>query len=252
MRAVVTETPVVVHDGFDPDAVMTSGATLTALVPTALRRIDPTSFRSILLGGSKLPPVVPHNVVTTYGMTETGSGVVYDGVALDGVDVKIVDGEIVVRGPMLLRCYRSARDEHDPRDAEGWFATGDGGSFDADGRLVVDGRLSDMIISGGENVWPAPVEDALRTHPGVVDVAVAGRPDPDWGERVVAFVIPSAPEAPPSLDELRAAVKEVLPAFCAPRELVLVEALPRTAIGKVRRRALTEPYTPRRSPQSST
>jgi O-succinylbenzoic acid--CoA ligase len=238
MRAVVTDTPVVVHDGFDPAAVMRSGATLTALVPTALQRIDPSSFRAILLGGSTLPTDVPANVVTTYGMTETGSGVVYDGVALDGVDVKIVDGEIVVRGPMLLRCYRSVDGELDPRDPDGWFATGDGGSLDAGGRLVVDGRLSDMIITGGENVWPAPVEEALRAHPGVADVAVAGRADPDWGERVVAFVIPSAPASPPSLADLRATVKEVLPAFCAPKELVLVDALPRTAIGKVRRRAL--------------
>src|SRR3954447_19337367 len=141
MRSVLTETPVVVHDGFDPEAAMASGATLTALVPTALQRVDPARFRVILLGGSTLPPQVPPNVVTTYGMTETGSGVVYDGVPLDGVHVKVVDGQIAVRAPMLLRCYRSAEGEHDPRDADGWFATGDGGSFDDSGRLVVEGRL---------------------------------------------------------------------------------------------------------------
>src|SRR5438067_1808963 len=126
---------------------------------------------------------VPPNPVTTYGMTETGSGVAYGGAPLDGVELKVVEGEIVVRCPMLLRCYRSADGDHDPRDADGWFATGDGGSFDASGRLVVDGRLGDMIITGGENVWPAPVEDALRTHPAVVDVAVVGRPDAEWGQR---------------------------------------------------------------------
>ena len=240
MRSLITGTPVVVHDGFDPAAVMAAGASLTALVPTALQRIDPACFRLILLGGSTLPPVVPPNVVTTYGMTETGSGIVYDGVALDGVDVKIVDGEIVVRGPMLLRCYRSADGERDPRDADGWFATGDGGSFDGRGRLVVDGRMTEMIITGGENVWPAPIEDALRAHPAVADVAVAGRPDPEWGERVVAYVVPAMAATPPSLDDLRAVVKETLPAFCAPKELVLVDSLPRTAIGKVRRRALPE------------
>ena len=96
------------------------------------------------------------------------------------------------------------------------------------------GRQGDLIITGGENVWPDPVERVLATVPGVAEVAVAARDDPEWGQRVVAFVVPSA-EGPPTLDELRSAVKEVLAAHAAPRELVLVDSIPRTSLGKVRR-----------------
>ena len=99
-------------------------------------------------------------------MTETGSGIVYDGVPLDGVEVRLADdGEIHVRGPMLLRAYRRADADVDPR-ANGWLATGDLGRWLPDGRLAVDGRRSDLIISGGENVWPEPVERAIRRDPG--------------------------------------------------------------------------------------
>jgi o-succinylbenzoate---CoA ligase len=238
IRALITGTSLVVHDGFDSAAVVAAGTTLVSLVPTALQRIDPSLFRWIVLGGSAPPDALPANVVTTYGMTETGSGVVYDGVPLDGVELSIVGGEIRVRGPMLLRAYRTADGEHDPRDTDGWLSTGDAGWIDDDGRLVVSGRMSDLIITGGENVWPGPVEDAVRRHPSVADVAVAGVEDPEWGQRVVAYVVPAG-TAPPTLEQLRATVKEVLPAFAAPRELVLVESLPRTAIGKVARAGLT-------------
>jgi O-succinylbenzoic acid--CoA ligase len=96
-----------------------------------------------------------------------------------------------------------------------------------------------MIRSGGENVWPQHVEAVLRTHPRIADVAVAGRPDEEWGERVVAYVVPAAgPGGPPSLDELRELVKSELGPFAAPRQLVLVEDIPRTAIGKTRRSVL--------------
>ncbi|RPI11907.1 MAG: AMP-dependent synthetase [Actinobacteria bacterium] len=238
-RALVTETPLEVHPGFDAQrvrAAAANGATLVSLVATALRRIDPHQFRWIVLGGAAPPDEVPPNVATTYGLTETGSGVVYDGVALDGVEVAVddEDGTILLRGPMLLRAYR---DGFDPKLDGGWFPTGDIGEFDAQGRLVMHGRRGDLIITGGENVWPEPVEKVLASVPGVADVAIAARDDVDWGQRVVAFVVPSA-EGPPTLDALRSAVKEVLAAHAAPRELVLVDAIPRTAIGKVRRGAL--------------
>ena len=132
---------------------------------------------------------------------------------------------------MLLRCYR---DSTDPKSADGWYATGDVGRI-IDGRLHVDGRRDDAIISGGEKVWPAAVERVLSTHVAVAEVAVVGRPDDEWGERVVALVVPRDPAAPPSLEELRAAVKAHLPGSAAPRQLDLVEALPRTPSGKVRR-----------------
>jgi O-succinylbenzoic acid--CoA ligase len=110
---------------------------------------------------------------------------------------------------------------------------------DGDGRVHVTGRMDDVVVTGGEKVWPAPVEAAVRALPAVADVAVTGRDDPEWGQRVVAFVVPADPAAPPSLDQVRDAVKAVLPAHAAPKELVLVAELPRTALGKVRRAALT-------------
>lgn len=232
-RALLTSTPLTVHDGFDPVRVMAAGCSLVSLVPTALRRIDPSAFRMIVLGGARPPADRPANVVATYGMTETGSGVVYDGRPLDGVEVRVGEGnEILLRGPMLLRAYR---DGTDPKDAEGWLPTGDLGHLQDDGRLHVAGRRDDLIITGGENVWPDAVEDALRAHPGLEDVAVAGRPDPEWGQEVVAYVVPVDRAAPPTLDDLRNHVKATLPAWCAPRALVLLDALPRTTLGKLRR-----------------
>ncbi|MEY2959139.1 MAG: 2-succinylbenzoate--CoA ligase [Actinomycetota bacterium] len=234
-RALHTGTMLTVHPGFDAHAVETSGATLVSLVPTALLRIDPTRFRTIVLGGSRPPEVRPVNSVTTYGMTETGSGVVYDRVPLDGVDVRIVDGEIELRAPMLLRCYR---DGTDPRRAGGWFPTGDLGELGADGTLTVAGRRGDLIISGGENVWPEPVEAVLAGAAGVADVAVVGRPDPEWGDIVVAVVVPTDDTHPPALQDLREHVKRSLPAFCAPRAVEYRGSIPRTALGKIRRSAL--------------
>lgn len=237
-RALVTGARLVVHDGFDALAVADAardGATLVSLVPTALRRIDPAPFRKIVLGGSRPPGDLPGNVVTTYGMTETGSGVVYDGLPLDGVDVRVDSfGEIHLRCPMLLRCYR---DGSVPA-ADGWFATGDLGEIGDDRRLAVLGRRDELIITGGENVWPAVVEAALTGHPGVVEVAVAGVPDVEWGERVVAWIVPADPSAPPTLASLRSRVIESLPSFMAPKEVRIVDSLPATTSGKVLRHRL--------------
>ena len=240
-RALATGTHLVVHDGFDADAVEASvrddGVTLVALVATALRRVDAARFRIVVLGGSAPPARLPPNIVTTYGMTETGSGVVYDGRPLDGVDVRVDDGgEIHLRGPMLLRAYR---DGADPKDADGWFATGDLGTLDPDsGRLQVHGRSTDLIISGGENVWPDAVESVLGEDPDIAEVAVVGRADDEWGQRVVAVVVPRNAARPPTLDRLRASIKERIGPWAAPRELELVDSLPRTALGKIRRAEL--------------
>ena len=133
---------------------------------------------------------------------------------------------------MLLRAYR---DGTVPLDAGGWLRTGDAGTFDAEGRLVVLGRLTDLIISGGEHVWPAAVEAVLRRHPSVSEVAVGGRSDQEWGERVVAWVVPRTGAVLPTLDGLRGMVKEQLAPWAAPRELVLLDCLPKTATGKLRR-----------------
>lgn len=234
-RALHSGTRLTVLPGFDLDAIVAAverhrGDSLVSLVPTTLRRVAAEQFRTIVLGGSAPPSDLPPNVVTTYGMTETGSGVVYDGIPLDGVELRIVDGEIHLRGPMLLRCYR---DDVDPK-VDGWLATGDLGHLDGDGRLVVEGRRGDLIITGGENVWPQAVEAALADAPGVGDVAVAGTNDPEWGQIVTAFVVPSG--APPTLDQLREHSRSALPSFALPRRLVLVEQIPRTALGKIVRR----------------
>ena len=241
-RSVLTGTPVTVLPGFDAREVMSRSGphVLVSLVATALLRVDAAAFRTVVLGGSAPPEDLPGNVVTTYGMTETGSGVVYDGVPLDGVEVRVdaATAEIRLRGPMLLRAYR---DGTVPLDAGGWFPTGDAGVLDAEGRLHVSGRIGDLIITGGENVWPAAVESALAGHPKVAEVAVSGRPDAEWGQRVVAWVVPSDGAQPPSLQELREAVAAAIAPYAAPRQLVLVDSLPKTAIGKVRRDLLAEP-----------
>jgi o-succinylbenzoate---CoA ligase len=123
-----------------------------------------------------------------------------------------------------------------PDGACDWFATGDAGRLSDDGKLVVSGRIDDVITTGAEKVWPDVVERILAAHPGVAEVAVWKRPDPEWGERVVAWVVPS--DDGPSLDELRQMVTDGIAPWAAPKELVLVDDLPRTASGKVRRRAL--------------
>jgi len=241
-KALVNDTPLTVLPGFDAAAVEAAardGATLVSLVATALQRIDPSLFRMIVLGGSRPPAHRPGNCIATYGMTETGSGVVYDGVPLEGVELRIADdGEVLVRGPMLLRCYR---DGTTPVDDEGWLHTDDVGRI-VDGRLQVDGRRGDLIVTGGENVWPDTVERALQSHPSVAEVAVAGLADAEWGQRVVAWVVPVA-GASLTLAELRAFAAESLPAFMAPKELVVVQSIPRTALGKVARGALSRAHS---------
>jgi o-succinylbenzoate---CoA ligase len=261
-RAILTDTPLLVLPGFEADTVEALGrtgrASHVALVATALGRLDPSVFECVLLGGSKPPDALPPNVVSTYGMTETGSGVVYDGHPLDGVELALRPNdeagsahvppegrasagdpaELLIRAPMLFRCYRSGQRGRvvGPDGAADWFATGDAGHFDADGALKVSGRIDDVITTGAEKVWPDLVERVLVAHPGVAEVAVWKRADPEWGERVVAWVVPG--DNAPSLEELRAIVAETIAPWAAPKELVIVDDLPRTAAGKVRRREL--------------
>ncbi len=239
-RAVRTATPLLVHPRFDPAAVAASGATLTALVPTMLARVETARFRLILLGGMGIPDDRPPNTVATYGLTETMGGVVYGRRPLPGVEVRIGSAGIVeLRSPTALRCYRTEEGEHDPKDGEGWLRTGDAGEMTAGGLLTVHGRADEVVITGGEKVWPDEVEAVLRRLPGVAEVAVVGRPDPEWGQQVVAVVEPMVGASPPTLAAARAAVREVLPPWCAPRVLEVTAALPRTTSGKVRRRSLT-------------
>ena len=241
-RALLTGTALTVLPRFDATEVASAahaGVTLTSLVATALARIDPSSFRCIVLGGSRPPADRPPNTVTTYGLTETGSGVVYDGVPLDGVEIEIAaDGEILIRCPMMLRAYRNGST---PIDAEGWLHTGDLGRWLPDGRLHVDGRSGDLIITGGENVWPEVVEAAISDHPQVADVGISGVDDAEWGQSVTAWIVAADPAEPPSLEAIREHVRRTLPAFMAPRSLHIVDVLPRTNLGKLRRTVLQPP-----------
>ncbi|MGO8723962.1 MAG: class I adenylate-forming enzyme family protein [Acidimicrobiales bacterium] len=252
-RAMGTATPLEIQPRFTVEgarsAALERGATLVSLVPAALSRLGPEGaalFRTVVLGGQQPPKGRPANTVATYGMTETGSGVVYDGVALDGVEVRLEAGEVWLRCPMLFRCYR---DGTDPKTPEGFYRTGDAGELDDSGRLEIRGRLDDLVISGGENIWPVQVEEVLRRHPGVSEVAAGGVSDPEWGARLVAYVVVSPEargrEAGSLLAELRELVKEHLAPFAAPRELVLVAELPRTAIGKISRAELSSLEGPR-------
>ena len=247
LRALTLGAPIAVHERFDARAVVAEpGVAFTSVVPTMLARIvetgsDLSAFRSILVGGAHLPAELRSRaeragagVVETYGMTESCCGVVYDGVPLQGTEVRIgPGGEIQLRGPTLMRGYRLGAAAPFTRD--GWLRTADAGGIDADGRLHVAGRTDEVVITGGEKVWPQAVEAALQGHPAVREVAAAGVPDPEWGERVTVWVVPADDGDPPTLEDLRAFAAEHLPSYAAPRKLVMVERLPRTPSGKVRR-----------------
>src|SRR5581483_2844145 len=237
------------------------GRTFVSLVPTMLHRLldgapdAVAGFGHILLGGGSIDPALLDRaraagatVSTTYGMTETWGGVVHNGHPLDGVELRLDGppaggeaGEILVRAPMLMRGYRLWPEGTAAAvDAAGWYRTGDIGRFDpaAGGRLRVVDRLGDVVTTGGVKVSPTEVERALGRHPAVADVCVAGRPDPEWGQIIVAFVVPAEPGAAPALDELRAFARAELAAPKLPRELVIVPSIPRTAGGKPQRRLL--------------
>ena len=239
-RALHTGAALSLHPNFDVAAIQQAaknGATHTSLVATALSRIDTSLFRTILLGGSSAPANLPNNVITTYGMTETGGGVVYNGEPLSNVEIKIEEGEIYLRCPMLTCGYRN---DQTLSLKDGWYATGDMGEIN-NGKLSVHGRKTDMIITGGENVWPSAVEASLSSHPMINQVVVRSAPDITWGQRVVAYVVlaDSLGTSDESLlSDLREHVKHTLPAFCAPQQLIVLNQIPRTSLGKVDARAL--------------
>jgi len=242
VRSLVSGTEPVLAERADAETVAASGCAHLSLVPTQLQRLlqeasaPLTGFSSVLLGGAAAPAGlldaardsgVP--VVTTYGMTETCGGCVYDGVPLDGVRAEVrEDGRIWISGPVLFSGYVGG-----PRTpADGWFRTGDLGVIDAAGRLTVRGRADDVINTGGHKVVPGEVAAALQTCPGVRDVVVVGQPDPEWGERVVAVVVPADPRDPPALELLRSHVRERLPRYATPSRVVMVDAVPMLPSGK--------------------
>lgn len=213
------------------------GATHIAVVRAQLARHDLSGYDTVLLGGARPPSARPNNVVTTWGMTETGSGIVYDGYALPGVDVATADGELVVRSPTLFSSYRDTPRPWTtgPDGRNDWFPTGDAGTV-TNGRVSVRGRLGFVINTGGEKLWPEDLEAVLSAIPGVRDVAVTGVEDPEWGQRVVALIVSDGT----SLDDAIATLAtERIGPWAKPKEIRYVAALPRTSNGKIRRGELT-------------
>ena len=227
----------------------------TSLVPTQLARLlahAPSAealatFDGVLIGGAAAPaPLLDRaraagvRVVTTYGMTETSGGCVYDGRPLRDVRVRVDDlGRVLLSGPVLARGYRGRDQGGFVRQAgERWFATSDAGQLAADGALEVRGRLDDVIVTGGEKVAPAAVEEALVGRAGVVDCVVVGVPDEHWGHTVVAVVVPDAGRRP-TTDDVRSALRDRLPASALPRHIVLVDELAQRGPGKPDRAAAT-------------
>ncbi|HEY2204980.1 MAG TPA: o-succinylbenzoate--CoA ligase [Pseudonocardia sp.] len=236
------------------------GRHYTSLVPTQLHRVlaEPASggldalrrFDAVLVGGAATPPRLLARareagvaVVTTYGMSETAGGCVYDGVPLDGVTVRLAepDGRIRLGGPTLALGYLDAPGPTAEAFRDGWFATSDLGAWSPDGRLRVLGRADDVITTGGKKVHPAAVERVLAAQPGVRAACVVGLDDPEWGQRVAAAVVldvPPGPDrsnpAPGGTDErvLREAVRAALGTPATPRTIRTLPELPLRGVGK--------------------
>jgi O-succinylbenzoic acid--CoA ligase len=228
-------------------ARLTGQRRYVSLVPTQLHRLAGSpalqEYDAVLLGGAAAPAALLErvraagvHVVTTYGMTETSGGCVYDGVPLSGVRVEVAD-RIRLSGPVVARGYRLRPDLTAQAFQGDAFTTSDVGRLGLDGRLVVLGRADDVVVTGGEKVAPAAVEAALAEHPAVADVGVVGVPDGEWGQRVVAVVV-LRPGAVLTLEQAREHVAARLPRAAAPRELRVVEALSLLPSGKVDRAAL--------------
>lgn len=260
VRSLVAGTSPVVAARAEADVLARSGCAHVSIVPTQLRRLleaDPGAswargFTSVLLGGAAAPAGLVAGargagvpVITTYGMSETCGGCVYDGLPLDGVTLTTgEDGRIRISGPVLFSGYRMRPDLTAAAMDGAWFVTSDLGAVDAAGRLAVRGRADDVIITGGENVVAGEVASLLETCPGVREAAVVGRPDAEWGERVTAVIVADNPAQPPTLDLLCRHVQGRLPRYALPRELVLRAALPMLPSGKPDLEALRREQSP--------
>jgi o-succinylbenzoate---CoA ligase len=258
-RSVIAGTTPLALADFDGLASATRALTgprcYLACVPTQLfrwlaegaARAVLTTYDAVLVGGAAADRELRARareaklaVVTTYGMTETCGGCVYDGLPLDGVAVAVdTGGAIRIAGPVLFDGYAGEPASTAEVLKDGWFHTGDLGAFDDDGRLVVTGRLDDVVMSGGISVTLQAVERRLRELPGVSAAGIVARPDAEWGSRIVALVVPAS-DARLTLELARDFVAEALPRTWAPRELLIVDALPVLDSGKPDREAMQE------------
>lgn len=259
VRSVIAGTePVTLHPAFDPAelpgavAALGSGRRYASLVAAQLDKAlrdhraaeALADLDAVLIGGGPMPATVGERaaaagvrVIRTYGMSETAGGCVYDGIALPGVRVRVdPQARIWLGGPTVASGYRNPVTP-DPFAEPGWFRTDDVGAVDAAGVLTVAGRADDAISTGGLTVLPGLVETAVLSHPAVAECAVFGVPDERLGQRVVAAVV-LEPGAAVTLDELRTHAAQTLDRTAAPRELHVLDTLPRRGIGKVDRRAL--------------
>ncbi|MFP6654032.1 MAG: AMP-binding protein [Myxococcota bacterium] len=269
----MTGASAVLFRNFRPEEILAGIATYKASlffgVPTMYHRLvdQPgaaalAALRLCVSGSAALPARLHERiekrtgqrVLERYGMTETlmlvsnpyskerRPGAV--GWPLPGVELRLEEksGEIQVRGANVFSGYWERPDaDREAFTEDGWFRTGDLGAMDDDGYLEIIGRAKELIISGGFNVYPREVEDLIRTHPEVEDVAVVGEPSEEWGERVVAYAVVIASDQPPlNLEFLRSFIGDQLAAYKHPRALFLVAALPRNALGKVQKHRLAE------------
>ncbi len=256
MRSVIYGTTIGLHSGFDVDRVAETfergEASVASLVSTMLIRLleagaDLSGPRAILIGGGPVPSDALEeavgrgaSVVQTYGLTEACSQVTTLGPAdakrklgsagrpLLTTHLRIEEGEILVQGPTVAPGCA---------DADGWLHTGDLGRIDEEGFLYVEDRIDDLIVSGGENVVPAEVEQVLMRHPEVADAAVVGREDPEWQQAVTAVVV-LREDAELGTEELRRHCASELAGYKVPKRIEIASALPRSPSGKLLRRAL--------------
>lgn len=265
IRSAIYATTVLLPGGFDTEAMLgtlmdpRAGVTLVSLVPTMLSRLldaglrEPPTLRWALLGGGPIAPALLQRaraagipVAPSYGMTEGCSQIATSGSPLLGVELRIAGagagdspdpgepagagtvGEVLVRGRNVAAAALSD---------DGWLHTGDLGSLDERGRLTIEGRVADTIVTGGENVAPVEVEAALVEHPAIADAAVFGRSDPEWGEAVVAQVV-LRDGATASVAALREHCAARLAPFKVPKRIEVVHRVPRGVTGKLLRREL--------------
>lgn len=250
-RSVVAGTePVTTKDVVHARELLLEGRSYLSLVPTQLHRLLDVpaavaalaAFDAVLIGGAALDPALRAGaeragirVVSTYGMSETCGGCVYDGIPLDGVEVRVDDGRVLLRGPVLFDGYEGDPELTAATLRDGWLVTHDLGEIGDDARLRITGRDDDMISSGGVKV-PAPaVAERIRAHPSVYTAEVLGVPDERWGERVVAFVVGDL-----DLATLRDWVAAEYPREWAPRQVVRVVKVPLLPNGKLDRLALRD------------
>jgi O-succinylbenzoic acid--CoA ligase len=275
LRSVVTGFAVVLHERFDAAMVnrtiIEEGVTAISVVPTMLFRLlgdldgrgAPPSPRCVLIGGGPLPARLAERaraaglpLAPTYGLTEASSQVATArprvclgapahgavGPPLPDTEIRIDRpdrngvGQILVRGPTVMRGYFGDAAATAGALRDGWLYTGDYGQLQEGNTLAIAGRRTDLIVTGGEKVYPADVEEVLEAHPAVAEAAVYGVPDDEWGQRVIANIVPA--DAAPDTTALRTWCRARLAAFKVPVAFEVVPALPRTATGKLDRRRL--------------